>query len=196
MNHTTTGIIKWLLLLLGGFSASAQDLQKIHPDTFYVTDKNEIAIEALRQPGIVYRDEKLKEYPTKFWIEGNIYFSGSARETDALYVFGIDSAGSPEFWAAGYSLNQKHILLYKIAIGEGGEIRLIELAKKPVEIIDHRNQNVYRIIFIHQTNEIKIEVNGVPLLTKCPLPTKEITYYGYLVKGKLARFEKMRVNGE
>jgi len=84
----------------------------------------------------------------------------------------------------------------KIDINENGEIRLTELAKKPVEIIDHRNQNVYRIIFIYDTNEIKIEVNGVPLLTNCPVSTKAIHYYGYLVKGRLVQFEKMRFNGE
>jgi len=186
----------FLLLAFSWLTAPAQDWQTVRLDTFYVTESGEIAVEARNHIGMAYSAGKPKEYPHKYWIEGNIYFSGSPQETDAFYVFGSDAADSLQLWAAGYSLAQKQIYLGKIDIAESGEIRLTELAKKPVEIIDHRNQNVYRIIFIYDTNEIKIEVNGVPLLTHCPVSTKAINYYGYLVKGKPVRFEKMRFNGE
>lgn len=183
-------------LVFGSLAAPAQDWQTVRLDTFYVTESGEIAIEARGHIGMAYSAGKPEEYPHKYWIEGNIYFSGSPQETDAFYVFGSDAADSLELWTAGYSLVQKQIYLGKIDIAENGEIRLTELAKKPVEIIDHRNQNVYRIIFIYDTKEIKIEVNGVPLLTNCPVSTRAINHYGYLVKGKLVRFEKMRFNGE
>jgi len=186
----------FLVLIFGWLAATAQDWQTMRLDTFYVTESGEIAVEARNHIGMAYSAGKPKEYPRKYWIEGNIYFSGSPKETDASYVFGSDAGDSLQLWAAGYSLAQKQIYLGKIDIAENGEIRLTELATKPVEIIDHRNQNVYRIIFIYDSNEIKIEVNGVPLLTNCPVSTRAINYYGYLVNGKLVRFEKMRFNGE
>jgi hypothetical protein len=189
---------KQTLLLLISFSIPiwGQGWQQIQLDTFYVNEKAEICMKAQDHFGFAFRETRPENYPEKFWIDGNIYFSGDPAGTEAFFVFGSDSADTPLLWAAGYSLAQKHILLGRIDISEGENIRFPVLAKKPVEIIDHRFQNVYRLIFIHGTGEIKVEVNGVPMIAKCPIDTRSIRYFGYMVKGQSLRFEELRFDGE
>jgi hypothetical protein len=173
-----------------------QGWQQVQLDSFYVNEKAEICLQAREHFGFAFRERHPENYPAKFWADGNIYYSGNPVATEAFFVFGSDSADTTLFWAAGYSLAKKHILLSKINISEGGDIRFSFLTEKPVEIIDHRKQNVYRIIFIHSTNEVKIEVNGVPMLAECPIDIRDIRYFGYMVKGQLTRFEELRFNGE
>ena len=173
-----------------------QQWQPVQLDTFYVNEKGEICIRAGDHFGLVFREKQPADYPAKYWADANIYYSGNPAATEAFFVFGSDSADTTRLWAAGYSLAQKQILFGRVNISEAGNVRFAVITKKPVEIIDHRNQGVYRLIFIHATNEIKIEVNGVPMPAKCPTNTRGIRYFGYMVKGPLARFEELRFNGE
>jgi len=172
----------------------AQGWQTSRLDTFFFDADNAVVLSASQQYGFALRQQQPPNFNQRFWIEGNILYENSPRESDLYFIFGHASVDS--IWAAGYSLRQKQIIFGRVGIQTDGEIDFKKLASKPVEIIDFRKKYVYRIIFAHKTNEMIAEVNGVPMTVKLPFPIGLLDQFGYLLKGKRVRVELLRFGGK
>ncbi len=171
----------------------AQDWQISQLDTFFFDADNAIVLSASQQYGFALRQRQPPNFSEKFWIEGNIFHENSPMETDLYLMFG--DASTDSLWAAGYSLRQKQIIFGRVEKQTGGEVIFKKLASKAVEIIDFRKKYVYRIIFVHKTNEMIAEVNGAPMAVKLSFPVHRLDYFGYLLKGKQVRVELLRFGG-
>ncbi len=171
----------------------AQGWQTSHIDTFFFDSNNQAVLTAPQQYGFAIRQQQPPNYNQRFWIEGNIFYENPPQESDLYFIFGVASTDS--IWAAGYSLSQKQIIFGRVEIQTNDEIVFTKRASKPVEIIDFRKKYVYRIIFVHKTNEVIIEVNGVPMTVKLSFPVNLLNQFGYLSRGKQVQVELMRFGG-
>ncbi len=189
-------ICLWGASAVWGQNRSAQPWKISGLDTFAIRADQTVYLAAAETYGIAFRWQPPPRFPHRFWIQADIWFEDSPAKSELWFVFGADSADSTRLWAAGYSLRDKEIRFARLHRNSDGEIYCQILARKPVEIIDFRNQYVYRILFGHDTNQLRVEVNGVPMLAVLPPPTRALKYFGYMQKGPPLRVGLLQFAGE
>lgn len=185
-----------LFILIGGHCAAAQNWQTSGADTFFTDSEGKICLQTLQGNGYAIRPGRLPDSPSRFWLKGDLWFSSDPETTDAFFVFGQDSGAGRRLWAAGYSLSEKQILLGALEISPGGEVQFRLLAKKTVEILNSEDKYVFMFIFSRRSDDVAVEVNGVPMAVKFPLPDKEFTWFGYMVRGGSVRFQPLEIAGD
>lgn len=179
-----------------GQNLAAQAWKTSGLDTFAVQADQTVYLAAAEKYGIAFRLQTPPVFPNRFWIQADIWFEHSPAKSELWFVFGTDSADTTCLWAAGYSLRDKEIRFARLYQRAGGEIQYKILTRKPLEIIDFRKQYVYRILFMHDTNQFRVEVNGVPMLVFLPVPTGSLKYFGYMQKGWPLRVGLLQFAGE
>lgn len=194
-----TSTIIWILalLFLGEWQfAVAQEWQTNGADTFFTDSEGKICLQAQQGYGYALRPGRLPDSPSRFWLKGDLWFSTAPESTDAFFVFGQDSAAGLKLWAAGYSLSEKQIRFGALEISPGGEVQFRLLAKKTVEILNSEDKYVFMFIFSRRSDEVAVEVNGVPMAMNFPPSDKEFTWFGYLVRGGFVRFQPLEIAGD
>ncbi len=187
----------FIIIILIYHTIFAQDWQKFQVDSFYIgTDDKIVLLPHSNEFGISLHHRNSPDFPSRFWLKGDWWLPELYDDADAYFTFGKAFEDSLQLWAAGYSLSRKKVIFGELTFGESGKILYRELAQKPVEIIDRRRQYVFMITFLRETNEIKIEVNGVPMLVKSPTSYQGFNHFGYMVKGGKIRFQKMEIKGD
>jgi len=185
-----------LFILIGGHCAAAQNWQTSGADTFFTDSEGKICLQTLQGNGYAIRPGRLPDSPSRFWLKGDLWFSSDPETTDAFFVFGQDSGAGRRLWAAGYSLSEKQIILGALEISPGGEAQFRLLAKKTVEILNSEDKYVFMFIFSRRSDDVAVEVNGVPMAVKFPLPDKEFTWFGYMVRSGSVRFQPLEIAGD
>ncbi|MCK6622413.1 MAG: hypothetical protein HUU32_12430 [Calditrichaceae bacterium] len=183
-------------ILIGGHCAAAQNWQTSGADTFFTDSEGKICLQTLQGNGYAIRPGRLPDSPSRFWLKGDLWFSSDPETTDAFFVFGQDTGAGRRLWAAGYSLSEKQILFGALEISPGGEVQFRLLAKKTVEILNSEDKYVFMFIFSRRSDDVAVEVNGVPMAVKFPLPDKEFTWFGYMVRGGSVRFQPLEIAGD
>lgn len=182
--------------LLGWYCAAAQNWQTARLDSFFTDSEGKIFLQARQGYGYAVRPGRQPDSPSRFWLKGDLWFSSDPETTDAFFVFGQDSGAGRRLWAAGYSLSEKQILFGALEISPGGEVQFRLLAKKTVEILNSEDKYVFMFIFSRRSDDVAVEVNGVPMAVKFPLPDKEFTWFGYMVRGGSVRFQPLEIAGD
>ena len=188
----------FLILFLSTCAALAQDWQKSGLDSFYIDNSERmVLVSPADKFGMAFKSGNLPDYNERFWLKADWWNLETPKETDAYLAFGNGSGDSLQLWAAGYSLKQKKITFGKIRLHPDGGFQYDVLFQKPVEIVDHRRIYVFMFIFYRETNHVKIEVNGVPMLIEAPPLTVAdgFDYFGYMVRSGKVRFQDMIVEG-
>ncbi|NIV72365.1 MAG: hypothetical protein GWN16_09590, partial [Calditrichae bacterium] len=146
--------------------------------------------------GLAYRKNPPPDYPKRYWIQGDYWLEESSAKPDAYFVFGHAVKDTVQLWAGGYSLVEKRIRFGRIHFSGNGEIYFEDLMQKPVEILNKEDKYVFRFIFHHQTGEIRLDVNGVPMRCELPISSHKITHLGYMVKNGKVCFKAMEFDGD
>ena len=181
-----------ILLFLLCLPIVAQDWQTTNIDTFLEVNANRIRIvPSGNMPALAIRQLGAPGFSREYFVQGDIFYENPETAV-VLFAFGYGDS----LWAAGYSLVEQHIFFSEIARSDSAQFQLRNIAAKPVEIRDSRPLYVYRIIFLHQTNELQIEANGVPMRVPAPFPTQRIDRFGYLVYGSAVEVQPLKIEGK
>ncbi len=183
-------------ILIGGHCAAAQNWQTSGADTFFTDSEGKICLQTRQDYAYAIRPGRLPDSPSRFWLKGDLWFSTPPETTDAFFVFGQDSGAGGGLWAAGYSLSEKQIRFGALEISPNGEVQFRLLAKKAVEILNPEDKYVFMFIFSRRSDNLAVEVNGVPMAVTFPLPDKEFTWFGYMVRDGLVRFQPLEISGD
>ncbi|MGH1365208.1 MAG: hypothetical protein ACRBF0_16730 [Calditrichia bacterium] len=174
ISRLTTFILLCFLSTLG-FNQSSTTT---HADTS-TDSRGRFCLQPNAEIGFSVANFSTPDYANQFWFQGDVWTDGSLKDSQPFYCFGNDSL----LYAVGYSRSGKRMVLAQV-VQQASNIRLQMIHSKSVEIIPHDNRYVFKNIFFHSSNEIRFEVNGVPMRTHLPLETSDITRFGYLVQGK------------
>lgn len=180
------------LLFLLCLPIVAQDWQTTNIDTFSDVNSNRIRIvPSGDMPALAIRQLGAPDFSREYFVQGDIFYENPETAV-VLFAFGYGDS----LWAAGYSLAEQHILFSEILHSDSAQFQLRNVAVKPVEIRDSRPLYVYRIIFLHQTNMLQIEANGVPMRVPAPFPTRKIDRFGYWVRGAAVEVQPLKFEGK
>jgi len=147
--------------------------------------------------GMVHGRFQPPQTDRRFWMEGDLFFESNPRSSAAYYLFGFYEADSLYLWAAGYRLETREILFGRVERdGLTDSMRLQKFAAKPVEIVNLHRKYVYKLIFLHETREIKVEINGVPMLAPLPFSPGQLTHFGYMIDSGSLRCEPFELRGD
>jgi len=178
MRNRISRLIALILLCFLSIPGFNQSPTTTHADTS-TDSRGRFCLKPNAEIGFTVASFSTPDYANQFWFQGDVWTDGSLKDSQPFYCFGNDSL----LYAVGYSRSEKQMVLAQI-VQQASDIRLQTVHSKAVEIIPHDNRYVFKNIFFHSSNEIRFEVNGVPMRTHLPIKTSDITRFGYLVQGE------------
>lgn len=163
--------------------------------TRFLAETDTVRVAAGPGGGMAIAEYGRRDDPNRFWIQAD--FKPGAERRGAVYlVFGalVDSALT--LWAGGYDFDTNRLREGRVSVDSAGQVVIDAVREKAVEIRDRRDQYVFRFVFHHEDNHIRMDMNGVPLFVDGPVPVREMTHFGYLVRDAAVRFQPIMVDGK